>query len=279
MNDDLERRMQRIRERFGLHYHASYVVNADRMAGFPGKRVLEVGGSLPAELVLGELGAASWLAIEETSYYDDAGGLPAHLADAPRLAELPTVLPPWQMARGAVENLPERLWGRFDLVFSVAAFEHIGRLPLALDRMYKALVPGGQLVSIFSPIWSAHNGHHLHGVTDRQGRTFTFADSSIPPWGHLLMTPPELYRHMCGLTDPEAAAEVVYQVYHAPCINRLFTEDYVEFLKTSGFRVLRLDTTYPRPVPTETQAALEARHPGRRHFGNNGLLLHLQKPA
>ncbi|MGE5505415.1 MAG: class I SAM-dependent methyltransferase [Actinomycetota bacterium] len=277
MTDALDERMRHIRDRFGLHYHASYVVNAEMMAGFAGKRVLEVGGSLPRALVLDELKATSWLGIEETSYYDDAGGMPPHLADAPPLAELPAELDGWQVARGGVENLPEALWGRFDLVFSIAAFEHIGRMPLALDRMYRALAPGGQLVSIFSPIWSAHDGHHLHGVTDLNGRTFTFADSPIPPWGHLLMTPAEMYGHLCGVTDRDAAAEIVYQVYNAPCINRLFTEDYVAFLKTTRFRVLRLDTTYVRPVPPETQAALEARHPGYRHFGNNGLLIHLEK--
>jgi SAM-dependent methyltransferase len=276
-HSSMDLRVTALRERFGLDYHASYVLNADLIVGFAGKRVLEVGGSLPEELVIDDLGAHSWLGVEETSYYDDAGGLPAKLIGISDISALRQPLPRYSIASGKVEGLPADLYGGFDVVFSIAAFEHILDLPAALTRMHEALVPGGRLVAMFSPIWSAHDGHHLHGVTDARGRCFTFADSGIPPWGHLLMSPHELQCHMLKLTDPVAADEIVHQVYGAPCINRRFTEDYVEAFRSSPFSIQRLEATFPRPVPVEVQARLEARYPGRKHFANNGLLVVLEK--
>jgi hypothetical protein len=126
-------------------------------------------------------------------------------------------------------------------------------------------------------VWSAHDGHHLQGVVDKAGRAFTYHNSSIPPWGHLLMRPPELYRHLLNVTDAEAAAEIVYMVYHSPSINRLFTEDYADYVQASPFKIVRLDGVFPVDVPADTAAALATLFPGRRHFNNNGILLVLEK--
>ena len=271
--------------RFNLGYHVPYALEAETLIGLRGKLVLEVGGSLPEAFVREGLGARGWLAIEEPAYWHEiaaSGGVqgtpPGPLSR--RLAEAtPADLERgYDAFSGRVEELPAALHGRFDAAFSIAAFEHFDRLPLALDAVRAALRPGGVLFSLFSPIWSAHDGHHLPEIRDRAGRRFNFAESPIPPWAHLLLRPPELFEVLLAHTDRETAAEMVYYVYHSPHINRLFTEDYAAYCRGSGFAVERCEPVFPLPPPPEIQRELERRHPGRTQFGNNGMRLVLRKP-
>lgn len=276
-----------IKSRFQLSYHVPYCADADKLVGFRGKRVLEVGGSLPAGFVRDYLGAAQWTAVEELGYWRTVDGV-EKLADSPlqhpadaRLEEATADLldQDYVLLDGGIEQAPEALHGRFDLAFSIACFEHISRLPKALERIHRTLKPGGKLFALFSPIWSAHDGHHLPGITDATGRHFNFGRSPIPPWGHLMASPSELYRFLLDHTDAAAAEEMVYYVYHAPHINRLFAEDYVRYFKLSPFRIERCQPTFPTPLSAEAQSMLEARHPGHRLFSNNGFLAILEKTA
>ena len=255
------------------------------MVGLRDKSVLEIGGSLPEGFAREGLGARCWIAIEEMAYWHEiraSGGVqgtpPARrlvrrFADA-GAADLDAG---YGVFAGRAEELPEALWEGFDIAFSIAAFEHIDRLALTLDGIHAALRPGGRLFAMFSPIWSAHDGHHLPEIHDREGRRFNFASSPIPPWGHLLLRPPELFEHLTAQTDRETAAEIVYYVYHSSHINRLFAEDYVAYCRMSAFDVERCDATFSQSPPPELQRELERRHPGRAMFENNGMLLVLRK--
>lgn len=274
-----------LQQRYGLSYHVPYALEADAQVGLRGKSVIEIGGSLPEAFVRGALGVRGWFAIEEMAYWHEmqgSGG--AHgsppLAQTRRLAsaQAADAEAPYGVYSGRVEELPAALHGRFDVAFSIAAFEHIDRLALTLDGILAALRPGGRLFAMFSPIWSAHDGHHLPAIRDRDGRSFSFADSPIPPWGHLVMRPAELLRHLGSVTDREAASEIVYYVYQSSHINRLFTEDYVAYFQESGFAIERCDATFATPVPPELQRELERLHPGRRRFANNGMLVVMRKP-
>jgi cyclopropane fatty-acyl-phospholipid synthase-like methyltransferase len=46
--------------------------------------------------------------------------------------------------------------GAFDRIFSIASFEHVHTLGLALEKMHAALAPGGKLFTMFSP-WHKNN--------------------------------------------------------------------------------------------------------------------------
>jgi len=278
-----------LQQRFRLKYHVPYAAQAAKMVGFAGKRVLEVGGSLPPAFVREQLGAAQWTAVEELSYWREVekGGHKSygplgqdyvkHLADAtPADADNQEYL----LLDGAIEAAPDTLTGTYDLAFSIACFEHMSRLPKALSAIWRLLKPGGKLFTMFSPIWSAHDGHHLPVITDAAGQTFVFnRNCPIPPWGHLLCSPSELFEFLLAKTDPTAAEEMVYYVYHAPTINRLFAEDYVRYLHMSPMRVLTLAETFKRAPSPDTQAELERFHPGKKAFSNNGYLAILQKPG
>lgn len=276
-----------LRERFGLHYHVAYAAHAAKAVGFVGKRVLEVGGSLPPEFVRECLGAAQWTGVEELSYWQvidqvEHRATPLQKNYVKKLGAAVAAdvdAHDYLLLDGAIEHTPETLNEQFDVAFSIACFEHLSRLPKALSAIYRALKPGGKVFAMFSPIWSAWDGHHLPKITDASGRTFYFGKNNpIPPWGHLLCTPSEMFEFLVSQTDATAAEEMVYYIYHAPNINRLFAEDYVRYLNMSPLRVVALIETFKRPVPPELQAELERFHPGKKTFSNNGYLAILEKP-
>jgi SAM-dependent methyltransferase len=286
-----EDRIKALQVAFGLTYHVSNALHAETLVGLRGKDVLEVGGSLPANFVLGEIGARRWFSIEEMEYWRESTatghtqGTPPVQTFAGPLSVVTdiSVLGAHAVFDGRIERLPSSLHGCFDVIFSIAAFEHIDRMPLALDAMFKALRPGGAVFSMYSPIWSAHDGHHLPTIIDAQGHRFDFSSSPIPRWGHLTMRPPELHQYLLKHTDPATASEIVYYVYHSPHINRLFTEDYITFFHKSSFVVEKMLLTFPFQGPAEllekAQKTLEGLYPGRRHFLNNGILVVLRKPS
>jgi SAM-dependent methyltransferase len=202
-------------------------------------------------------------------------------APARKLATLadPTSLARYEVLDGFMEDLPPALEGQFDAVFSIATFEHILRFPTALDCMYRALRPGGRLYTKFAPIWSSHDGHHLPPVMDKAGRRFDFGQSPIPPWGHLLLRPPQLYQHLLQFTDPETAGAMVFFTYQSSALNRLFAEDYVDYVRTSRFKVDAFQLTYPANMTAPLQQELERLHPGRKHFTHNAIILALSRSS
>ncbi|MCZ6675443.1 MAG: hypothetical protein O7C75_21150 [Verrucomicrobia bacterium] len=132
---------------------------------------------------------------------------------------------PYQILLGKVEELPNVLEERCTRIFSIACFEHIHRLGLALERMHAALQPGGKLFTMFSPIWSGHDGHHIPDIKDAYGRQWKKGKPPFPSWGHLAMSPPEMEEYFVGKLDRQTASELVYHIYRNPHINRLMTED------------------------------------------------------
>ena len=272
-----------LQQRFGLTYHIPYLFQGESMVGFSGKKVLEVGGSLPQELVLDTLDAEQWVALEAMRYWDEVGekgggtrpkgDLSLRIQDI----QTPDYLDRYTMLEGLVEDLPPGLEGEFDRIFSIACFEHVHTLGLALEKMHAALKPGGKLFTMFSPIWSAHDGHHLPNMTDASGKQWSAGKSPVPPWGHLLFNPAQMEKHLLTQTDRRTASQMVYNIYHNQHINRLFTENYVEYVEQSPFRIEHLVPTFPAKIPESIQKTLEARYPGKKLFANNGLLMVLAR--
>jgi hypothetical protein len=62
-----------LQARFGLGYHLPYLIQGQEIVGLSGMRVLEVGGSLPRELVIDTLGATQWVALEALRYWEELG--------------------------------------------------------------------------------------------------------------------------------------------------------------------------------------------------------------
>lgn len=268
----------RLQRTYGLSYHLAYAAQAQSLVGFAGKTVVEVGGSLPEGFVFDVLGAQSWTAVEELGYWNEIAQQRPLLDARPiEQAGEPGSRARYSVLTGRIEDAPPSLDGRFDVAFSIAAFEHMDRLPTALDAVYRVLKPGGTLFSMFSPVWSATNGHHLPDLFDAQGKQFDV--KHIPEWGHLLYSPPEMFAHICKYTDRKTAANVVYYIYNSPHINRLFIEDYVSYIQQSSFIVEKLNATFPQPISPETQQALQTRWPGKTMFSPVGLMMVLRRGA
>ena len=272
-----------LQQRFGLTYHLPYLFQGETMVGFQGMDVLEVGGSLPRELVMDILGANRWVSLEAMRYWDEVGvggggtrpteDLSRRIQDISTFADLQ----PHTLLEGLVEDLPACMENSFDRIFSIACFEHIHTLGLALEKMHASLKPGGKLFTMFSPIWSAHDGHHLPNMTDANGKFWSAGKSPVPPWAHLLFSPAQMEAHLLTKTDRRTASQMIYNIYHNQHINRLFTEDYIEYIRQSPFEAENIQLTFPANIPPNIQQALEAQHPRKKHFANNGLLLVLAK--
>jgi len=268
---------------FGLGYHLPYLMQGQELVGLSEMRVLEVGGSLPRELVIDTLGATQWVALEALRYWEelgDSGGGTRPVADlSMQIHEVSSLseITQYTILEGLIEDLPKCMEGAFDRIFSIACFEHVHTLGLALEKMHAALAPGGKLFTMFSPIWSAHDGHHLPVMRDLKGTEWSYAHSPIPPWAHLLFSPAQMEKHLRTRTDHRTAASMIYNIYHNQHINRLFTEDYIEYLQASPFSIEECQLTFNSKIPAHIQSALQARHPGKKHFSNNGLLMVLRK--
>jgi SAM-dependent methyltransferase len=269
-----------LKAKYNLTYHVPFALEGQSRIDFRGKDVLEVGGSLPRGFVLDELGAKSWIGIEEFDYYTEIHK-PSAIQPTCRLEEVTSVdaLGDYAILSGRIEKLTPIFFTRFDAIFSIAAFEHIDHMAAALDRMYDALRPGGMLFTMFSPIWSSHDGHHLHRVVDAKGTVFDYSNCPIPAWGHLFLTPPQMFIYLLDHTDRDAAAEIVYQVYNSTGINRLFTEDYFAYFQESRFTIKTLEMIFPTQILEGLKPVLEAKNPPYKHFENNGLLVVLEKPS
>jgi hypothetical protein len=72
---------------------------------------------------------------------------------------------------------------------------------------------------------------------------------------------------------------MIFNIYHNQHINRLFTEDYVEYVRQSPFIVEQMQLTFPAKIPENIQKVLELRYPGKKNFANNGILMVLAKKS
>lgn len=279
-----EEKIEEIRQRYSLSYHISYLLEGEKHVGFKGLRVLEVGGSLPKELVIDQLKCESWIALEDITYWQelpiDGGGTRPSISELRRISDIKTMgmmEKEYEVILGNIDDFPKMIEGYFDRIFSIACFEHIHTLGFSLEKMHRVLKPGGILFSMFSPIWSAHDGHHLPNITDGKGIVFDFHKSPVPPWGHLLMSPSEMFLFLKQRTDLETAKKIVYYVYHSPHINRLFTEDYVNYFNNSPFKINKLIPTFQVQIPANVNDLLRKLYPKNIHFENNGILVVLKK--
>lgn len=232
-----QQRVEQLQQKYGLSYHINFAVLAQQLVGLADKRVLEMGGCLPGGLVPDELGAHQWLALEEPDYWDETlstglvlGTPPPMTCQRTRFKDaLPEQLDRQNPLYGRIEDLPEALHGHFDVVSS-----------------------------LFSPVWSAHDGYHLPEIMDRAGNKYNFGKSPIPPWGHLLRRPMEMYDYLLSVgCDKELAREVVYCVYSSNHINRFFLDDFLddllEIVGRSDFKVVQAKLETPLGWPQEFQ--------------------------
>lgn len=138
----------------------------------------------------------------------------------------------WQVKLGDGQNIeypPET----FDLIVSVAAFEHIPSPEKCLEEIKRVLKPGGLFITTFSPIWSSIVGHHCeHWVEDTV--------KMIPPWGHLYLSYDEMFRYLKDSVgvDPKQAEHMCNEIYLDPIINRVDVKQFEKMFQNCGMKVV-----------------------------------------
>lgn len=165
----------------------------------------------------------------------------------------------------------------FTSIFSVAAFEHVQNLDIALLELHRVLKDGGVLYAEFGPIWSCSVGHHVYAkVNGEEARHWKPGLNPVPNYGHLFLSPEEMEDALSAKVSARLLEAIIEWIYTKEDINRLFYEDYVRILQASPFEVLSLRPVCER-VNRRTQTELERMYPGRREFGCRIIEVALQK--
>tara|TARA_B100000674_G_scaffold489718_1_gene504190 strand:+ start:724 stop:1605 length:882 start_codon:yes stop_codon:yes gene_type:complete len=267
------------REEFALSYHLRYLDHCVKNIPLEGLNVLEVGGSLPVSLVIDHLRCNTWTTVEAPSYDQELGQANQFHRNHSEQISVQSYKDRYRQHYCNIEDLGSNHNNQYDLIFSIACFEHINRLPLAIEKMLQYLKPGGKLFTIHSPIWSSFDGHHLPiNIPSRFDKESQQQSFIFRPWGHLLQSRSQTYVDLCNRFDKNFAEEVIYNTYNSNHINRYFSEDYFTIFNESDFNILHYQTVFPKNPEPRIQKILESKYLGYNQFGNNGIFAILQKP-
>jgi len=273
-----EAQLHHFQQAFKLSYHLNYLQVCQQFLSLRGLDVLEVGGALPASLVIDHLGCNSWTAVEAPAYDQELGSANQFHRNAQDQEHQLKHATSYRHLYLDIEDIPEEHYGQYDLIFSIACFEHIHRLPQALRVMHRCLKLGGRLFTMHSPIWSAFDGHHLPiGIPDRFEARRSNQPQIFQPWEHLLLTRAQAFKAIKDRFDAEFAEEIIYYAYNSDHINRYFSEDYLNVFEASPLDIQQYQLTFHNQPPAEIEAALKQKYPGYSQFSNNGILALLQK--
>ena len=193
------------------------------------KSLLEIGGSLPNDLLFEHLGIDSYINIESPDFIDAVSGttFSAHHGEHERR----------QTFFCNAEEINKKVKPEsIDNIFSVACFEHIYDLPAALESCYSCSKKRGALYSYFAPIYSNINQGD-HGVIPQHEKLLE------KPIGLHLLTPEDQRKMLIqkGITDPQEIQEFLGRVNFDRVPNRLLYEDYERICTESPYLVLELD--------------------------------------
>jgi SAM-dependent methyltransferase len=275
------------RRKYLQHKHTLHDYHFDAIAALlcetslHGKRVLEIGGSnMPRELLFEDFQVDQWVSVDlvDATHYARVQQVDHYRQEQIHpLADAENYLfrDRYTIFNGAAENIGESFGGKFDIAVSIAAFEHIGRLPTVLRKIYQALKPGGILFSYFGPIYSCRVGHHCWAAADLNFNN----PGALPEFCHLLMNPAELLTHLLPHYPRETAEEAVYQIYHSERINRNLFEDYQQYMLVSPFEQFECRPYGIQAVDARTQKQLEELRPGYARFDAYGMQITARKLA
>lgn len=148
----------------------------------------------------------------------------------------------------------------FDLIFSVAVFEHINDFEKALAEIYRLTKKGGYVYAFFGPIWSSSLGHHVKArFGNDEARHWDPTRNPIPDYAHLLNNPEELKKLIKNQVSDGLMEEIINWIYCSKDINRVHYEDYIKVFNSSKFKVENLDFDYDF-IASDTLKLLKERY-------------------
>jgi hypothetical protein len=212
-----------------LSYQYQELIKCHARSDLRGKSLLEIGGSLPSDLLFEHLGVESYINIESPDYIEAESGssYSSNHGDHERR----------QTIFCNAEEIGKKVTpDSIDNIFSVACFEHIYDLPAALEGCHTCSKKGGSLFSFFAPIYS-HIEQGDHGVIPKHKK---FPEKPI---GLHLLTPEDQRKKLinAGITDPNEIQHFLGRVNFDRVPNRLLYEDYERICTESSYYVLELN--------------------------------------
>ena len=118
---------EELAQKFGISGHQkSYLNTFLQVCEIRGRHILEVGGAMPGDLVIGHLGAESWTSVQSKDY--------ELLRDDNQIPRPNGFDGQYKVIYRNIEELGSDAYfqDRFDFIFSIACFEHLHKLPEAL---------------------------------------------------------------------------------------------------------------------------------------------------
>jgi SAM-dependent methyltransferase len=273
-------------------WHIGYLKN---IAPFvKGKIVLEIGGScFPRKLLFSTLGAKKWVCIDYLKNWgkdfevnrlnellDNSGKTNDFLVFSLDNAENNLNACDYLKFHGDATYIPESFYGKFDIVVSTNAFEHILTLPQVIEKIYRCLKRGGKLFTGFGPIWSCAVGHHYAGgkydrVLQKTDISFNNIEKDgVPPFIHLLKNEKETREYFADKSLPFGQMQIdclCKWSYHTDEINRLFFEDYEEIMANSKFKSYKIIASCIEKSTDELLEELCRKYPKYKRFDVRGI--------
>ena len=212
-----------------LRYQYQELIQFHVRTDLRGKSLLEIGGSLPNDLLFEHLGIESYINIESPDYIEAESGS-AYSSKHGDHERRQTIF--CNAEEIGKKVIPESI----DNIFSVACFEHIYDLPAALEACHTCSKKGGRLYSFFAPIYSRIDEGD-HGVIPQHEK---FPEKPIGL--HLLSSEDQRKKLIdAGITDPKEIQDFLGRVNFDRVPNRLLYEDYERICTESPYCVLELD--------------------------------------
>ncbi len=203
-----------------IYYHAR--------VNLKGKKLLEVGGVSPNQLLFDLFGVYEYTNIESPDYINEKDGI--NYSDKFKPHDKKKTI--FCNAEELNLNLEKESQ---DLIFSVACFEHIYDLEKALHSCWECLSSNSYLYSYFAPIYSQLNQGD-HGVIPEH-KSF----KQKPIGLHLLSQSDQRKKLIeAGITNPKEIQSFLANVNFNRIPNRLHYEDYERILTESPFWVMEL---------------------------------------
>lgn len=200
------------------HHHMRRMLGRlDTFCGLAGQRVLEIGASVrngrPAEVLLDEFDVRSYTGLNISPFQYELSSSRARLIES----DIHKV------------DFDEE---SFDVIFSIAVWEHIPDPIPVLSRIADWLSPGGFHYGTFLG-FNGPKGHHIYGGPLAR---------SVPDWAHLTHTPDQL-RSQLESEHPDSAEvdRLLDLIYTNDRINRVPANAFYEGLNGCGLEVLYLD--------------------------------------
>jgi SAM-dependent methyltransferase len=100
----------------------------------------------------------------------------------------------------------------FDIVYSVAVFEHVHRIAEAFNEAVRIAKPGATIMIISSPLWHAPYGNHMISTLKNM------------PWCHLLFSPSQLVSEIerinPHLIESKESLSIIERIFDPVYFNR-----------------------------------------------------------